>query len=127
MQVARSTWGSGRRRERTTDIEFRARVSAALAKRIGPEAGTGVTMKMVAHTLQVSEQTVWAWVAGTKAPSGPLLLDLVALFDASFANEIFAGTGATVVKLNDARLIRIRAAAQHALELEILKAAQAAD
>lgn len=76
---------------------FGQRLAQALRSRIG--AGTTITIKQLAYALQVTEQTVWNWLSGNKDPRGEHLIKLIAFFDESFANEIFAGTGATIVKI----------------------------
>ena len=109
---------------RTTPEDLSRRVSEAIKRRLVPGV---LTMKGLAYALDVSEQTVWSWVAGAKTPSGPMLVNLIALFDPAFGNEIFAGTGAQIVKLNAAKLARIRAVADHALQVEIYRASEAAE
>lgn len=81
-----------------SEIDFRERVSRALLERVGPTKG--MTFKQLAYVIQVSEQTIWSWAKAENAPRGWQLMKLLQFFDAAFANEIAAGTGCTVVKLN---------------------------
>jgi predicted transcriptional regulator len=80
---------------------FRERLAAALRRRVG--AHTGLTVKHLAYLCQASEQLVWTWMAGEKMPSGPKLVKLISLFDASFVHEILTVTGKGVYDLADKR------------------------
>ena len=77
------------------------RIAAALRRRVG--VGRAIGVKQLAYALRVSEGTIWNLMSGNNEPSGRVLMALVQFFDAAFANEIFAGTGATIVKLGESR------------------------
>ena len=79
------------------------RVARALNRRVG--LGKTVTIKQLAYTVRLSEQTIWSLMAGTREPRGETLLRLISFFDATFANEILESTGCRMVKLSDARMI----------------------
>jgi hypothetical protein len=93
-------------------------ISVALRKRVGP--GTGLTVKQLAYTLRIDQQTVWKLLNGYNAPSGPVLMALLTFFDASFANEILEPTGCTVAKITDARAVALRKVAEGMAELRKL-------
>lgn len=84
--------------QKTSELDFRDRVAAALQERVGP--AKSVTYKQLASAIQVSEQTVWSWVNATNAPRGWQLMKLLQFFDAGFANQIMGPTGCTVVKMD---------------------------
>lgn len=79
------------------------RVARALNRRVG--LGKTVTIKQLAYTVRLSEQTIWSLMAGTREPRGETLLRLIQFFDATFANEIMGPHGCRVVKLSDAKMI----------------------
>lgn len=84
----------------STQVEDFARtVAAALNRRVGKSRG--ISTKEFAYIMQVSEQSVWSWQGGYKAPSGPKLRDMLAFFDASFANDILRGCGLVATKAAD--------------------------
>jgi hypothetical protein len=80
---------------------FREKIRSAMQRRVGP--GTGLTVKMVARATMLTERTIENAMAGNNTPRGDTLMTLVDFFDASFANEIFAGSTFLVVKLSDQR------------------------
>jgi transcriptional regulator with XRE-family HTH domain len=94
------------------------RLAAALKRRVGD--GNAITIKQLAYTLRVSDETVSQWMNGNRNPRGDHLLNLIAFFDVAFANEIMGGTGCQVVKLSDRRAIE--AAEMIAQGAAILKA-----
>lgn len=76
------------------------RIRIAMKRRIGPN--TGLTVKMVARATGLTERTIENASSGT-IPRGDTLTALLDFFDATFANEIFAGTTFLIVKLSDHR------------------------
>ncbi len=100
-----------------------AKLAMALRRRLHPH--TSLTIKALAMVLRVSEQTIWAWLNGINQPRWGHVLALINFFDAAFANEILAGTGAVVAKLADARAALAKAEAEHARALAISKIAEA--
>jgi transcriptional regulator with XRE-family HTH domain len=93
-------------------------ISVALKKRVG--TGTGLTVKQLAYSLRVDQQTVWKLLNGYNAPSGPVLMALIAFFDCSFANEILEPAGCQVAKIGDARSHALRKVAEGMAELRKL-------
>lgn len=57
--------------------------------------------------------SVWAWLNGINEPKGHHLVELFGLMDASFACEVLAGSGCTVVKLADKRAALAKAQAEY--------------
>lgn len=76
------------------------RIRNAMKRRVGPN--TGLTVKMVARATGLTERTIENASSGT-IPRGDTLTTLLDFFDASFANEVFAGTTFMIVKLSDQR------------------------
>lgn len=76
------------------------RIRNAMRRRVGPD--TGLTVKMVARATGLTERTIENASSGT-IPRGDTLMALLDFFDATFANEIFAGATFLVVKLSDQR------------------------
>lgn len=76
------------------------RIRIAMKRRVGPN--TGLTVKMVARATGLTERTIENASSGT-IPRGDTLMALLDFFDASFANEIFAGRTFLIVKLSDQR------------------------
>lgn len=79
--------------------QFKQAVSVALLRRVGP--GRSMTFKQLAYAIRVPEQSVWAWAKAENAPQGWALMNLLTFFDAAFANEIAAGTGCTIIKMDE--------------------------
>lgn len=77
------------------------RVADALRRRVGQ--GKAITIKQLAYSIHISEQTLWNLLSGNSDPSGRVLMGLLTFFDSAFANEILEPTGCTVAKLGDAR------------------------
>lgn len=77
------------------------RVSRALSRRVG--CGKSVTIKQLAYTIRLSEQTIWSLMNGAREPRGETLLRLIQFFDSSFANELMEAHGCVVAKLSDAK------------------------
>ena len=88
------------RRNIVSRDEFRARISAALSKRLFPN--TGLHKVDLAHALGVVPKTLVHWIDRYSQPDGYLLAQLIAFFDAGFANEVFGDT-CVVAKLDDMR------------------------
>lgn len=88
-QLAKSTHG------------IRDRIHNALKRRVGPHVG--LSIKVVARATGLTERTIENAMSGQTMPRGDTLMTLVDFFDASFANEIFAGSTFLVVKLSDQR------------------------
>jgi hypothetical protein len=81
---------------------LRERIAFALGRRVGP--GKAMTVKQLSHALPMGETTIWALLAGNRDPSGRVLDDLLAFFDASFMQEIYGEShGCVVAKLSDRR------------------------
>jgi transcriptional regulator with XRE-family HTH domain len=78
---------------------FAQRLAQALRRRMA----SGLTLEQLSQALSVSKPTAWSWLNGVNEPKGRHVVSMIAFFDASFANEILDGTGATVVKLADTR------------------------
>lgn len=81
--------------------EIREKLHSALKRRIG--IGKPVNVKVVARATGLTERTIENAMSGETMPRGDTLMALIDFFDASFANEIFAGTTFMVVKLSDQR------------------------
>lgn len=81
--------------------EIRERLHSALKRRVGPH--TGLRIKVVAQATGLTERTIENAMSGETMPRGDTLMALIDFFDASFANEVFAGTTFMVVKLADQR------------------------
>ena len=81
--------------------EIRERLHSALRRRIG--IGKPVSVKVVANATGLTERTIENAMSGLTMPRGDTLMALIDFFDATFANEVFAGTTFLVVKLSDHR------------------------
>jgi len=92
---------------------FAQRLAQALRRRLE----SGLTLEQLANALGVSKPTAWSWLNGVNEPKGRHVVSMIAFFDASFANEILDGTGATVVKLADTRKAYEKAAQEYASAL----------
>lgn len=98
---------------------LRERIAEALRRRMN---GTGLTAKHLARAMNVSAGTIDNLLSGNNDPSARVLLELVRFFDSAFCNEVFAGTGATIVKLSDQRaLAAARKIAEGVEELKALE------
>ena len=99
---------------------LKERLAEALRRRVG--VGRGVTIKQLAYSIRVSEATAWNLLNGNNEPRGTVLLELIRFFDSAFANEIMAGTGATIVKLQDQRALdAVRKIAEGVEELKAME------
>ena len=78
---------------------FPQRFADALRRRLAPNSNLGV--KAFAYAMRRSEATVWSWLGGNRSPRGEDVMACIAFLDEGFANEISAGTGATILKLTD--------------------------
>lgn len=107
-----------------TSALFAERLAQAIRRRLA----SGLTLEQLGDALNVSKPTVWSWLNGVNEPKGRHVVALMALFDASFANEILDGTGCTVLKLEDARRKAEKAqreaeeaSAEHARQMGLLR------
>lgn len=82
-------------------LAIREKLHTALKRRIG--TGKPVSVKVVARATGLTERTVENAMSGETMPRGDTLMALLDFFDATFANEIFAGATFLVVKLSDHR------------------------
>jgi transcriptional regulator with XRE-family HTH domain len=91
----------GERRANLSRDEFRARIGAALRKRMFPN--TGLRKTDVAAALGLSTATIDNWLSSYSQPDGYLLTQLIHFFDVGFANEVFGNDRIVVARLDDMR------------------------
>jgi len=82
----------------SNEFDLRKRLADALRRRIFQDRV--LTIKQLAYAIQASEQTIWNWLNGNSEPKSGHLMKLIMFFDEGFANELFNGTGAVIVKMN---------------------------
>lgn len=103
---------------------FRERLASALRRRLAPN--TALAKVQLAAALGVATQTLDNWCARQSQPDGYLLTQLIRIFDAGFANEVFGGAELVVAKLDDMRrFTALREVNRSAKALEAIDAALA--
>lgn len=87
--------------ESLTEVNFRERITQAIARRVGP--GSQIRSIDLARALQVSEDTIWGWVSGTKMPNAENVWKLWKFFGVSFLREVYNDEDCRLVDMREIR------------------------